>query len=59
MLTLVPYLLCSLVFFIVVVKLLDYLGELKNWNLTSRLVAFLCLVVIYLGITLGIILYVQ
>lgn len=59
MLTLVPYLLCSLVFFVVVVKLLDYLGELKNWNLTHRLVTFLCLVVIYLGITLGIILYAQ
>lgn len=59
MLTLVPYLLCSLVFFVVVVKLLDYLGELKNWNLTHRLVAFLCLVVIYLGIMLSIITLVQ
>lgn len=59
MLTLVPYLLCSLVFFVVVVKLLDYAGELKNWNLTHRLIAFLCLVVIYLGIMLSIILYAQ
>lgn len=59
MLTLVPYLLCSLVFFVVVVKLLDYLGELKNWNLTHRLIAFLCLVVIYLGIMLSIITLIQ
>ena len=59
MLTLVPYLLCSLVFFVVVVKLLDYLGELKNWNLTSRLITFLCLVIVYLGIILSIITLIQ